>query len=195
MNSSLSQQYLRLQKRAFESVPVLHNMSGAPRTLIHRSIRPVFGLTALSLPRLLRLHEIDFPEAKAAALEWAGGPSLKKLWRVLAQLNATHASATKAVEKITGVFIGWTRFALVPLNHSNDMTNNEIDDWRYSDENPFPFNLELCLNSSLTVGLLARRSGGLCLPQRPPEYSFENLLAREFLVDDPRLTAFTKEPK
>ena len=184
-----------LEGRACESAPVLHNMSSPPRTSIHRAMRPVFGLTVISLTRLLQRHGLEVPHEKKAAIKWAGGKSLKILWRELTRLGATRRTATTAADGFPGVFIGWPRFVFAARDWNDETSNIDYHEWVDSRKEPARFKPKLCLDAALTVGLLTRRSGALCLPQRPPEYTFEFLLAYEFFVDDPRLKPFTKESK
>ena len=181
--------------RTCESAPVLHNMSSPPRTSIHRAMHPVFGLTVISLTRLLRQHLIAMPCEYKAAQKWAGGKSLTTLLRELARLGVTRRTATTAAESFPGVLIGWPRYVFPAGVWDDETSTISFNEWVDSTKEPSRFNPRLCLDAALTVGLLARRSGGLCLPRRPPEYTFEFLLAYEFFVDDPRLTPFTKELK
>jgi hypothetical protein len=184
-----------LEGRACKSGPVLHNMSSPPRTSIHRAMRPVFGLTVISLARLLQRHGLEIPHEKKAAQKWAGGKSLTTLWRELACLSVSHRTATTAAESFEGVFIGWPRYVFPAPIWCYETSNIDLEEWVDATKEPSRFKPKLCLDAALTVGLLTRRSGALCLPQRSPEYTFEFLLAYEFFVDDPRLKPFTKEPK
>jgi len=166
------------------SIPLLHNMSAAPRTQVSCVQRPVHGAQVFfSIFSFLNAAGERLPTALKRRIRDVGlhGLDEAELRRGLSYVapSACLDPTQGDTPPLQGVMVGWGLMAEIDRQ---DLTGDRT---RFALAN----RIQCCADLSLVVQVLARCESHLYLGHREPSGSLTQLARRPVTFDDPRLAA------